>query len=234
MTPSFLPPLARRALPGVLLLATLGVTGCKADPLPRRRIPVPSSPTALQRGEDTPPQRTAPSPMNTTPRKAAQQAGHGAVAGLRWKLPPRWKLGPRRPMRVATYIIPSPSPNQVANGECSLFYFGQRQGGSIAANLNRWKQQFRPEAGKSNLTLTKRDTQTIRGLKVATLELRGTFLFSPRPMSPTKIPRPNHHMLSAIVRAPKGLVFFKCVGPHSVMRPARREFNALLQSFKTQ
>ncbi len=217
---------------GLLLLLLLWLSvGCKADPLPRQRIQVPPSPQALQRGGRVP---LAAKQTNPQAQRSQRSQRGNQVAGLSWSLPSRWKLGPRRRMRVATYLIPAKSNPRAPGGECSVFYFGKRQGGSIIANLSRWKRQFRPAQGQQKLAMEKIKQFKIKGLSVATIELKGTFLFSPRPMSPSKIPRPNHHMLGAIVNAPQGLVFFKCVGPMSVMLPAQHEFQALLQSFRTK
>jgi hypothetical protein len=214
----------------LLAVAFFGLLcGCKADPLPRKRIPVPSSPAALQKGSS--PMMSQRS-MRPTNRRIATQAGTSGIAGMTWKMPASWRLGPRRRMRVATYIIPSQYRNRYANGECSIFYFGPNQGGGLAANLNRWKGQFRPEAGKTALTLSKTNQTTINTMKVATLEVKGTFMFSPRPMSPNKVPKPDYHMLAAIVGAPQGMVFFKCVGPHAVMQQAKPAYQSLLASFR--
>lgn len=217
-----------------ILLLALAVPmltwGCKADPLPKRRIPVPESPSALQRGGRAPMRQSVQRPQaNSRPQVA--KAGVGSIAGLSWKIPSKWKLGPRRRMRVATYIIPSPYRNRYANGECSIFYFGRNQGGGLTANLERWKGQFRPESGKTALTLAKTNQTTIKSIKVATLEVRGTFMSSPRPMASQKVPKPGYHMLAAIAAAPQGLVFFKCVGPHIVMLQSKAEFNGMLNSF---
>jgi len=43
---------------------------------------------------------------------------------------------PSSPMRLAEYTIPS------VNGEVVVYFFGEGQGGTVAANLARWKGQF--------------------------------------------------------------------------------------------
>lgn len=215
----------------ILTFCLVWTIGCQADQLPRRPIPVPESPAALQRGESSAP------PINTAPRQATapplspQPTNPSAnqVAGLRWSIPVRWKLGRASSMRVATYWIPSTDPK--TEGECSVFYFGANQGGSLTANFERWKQQFRPDPGKTQLASEIKQFQ-VRGMKVATLELQGTFMASIRPMDPQTIPKPNHEMFGVIVNAPQGMVFFKCVGPHVAMQNAKHEFHTLVQSFQ--
>lgn len=216
------------------------VWGCQADQLPRHRIPVPESPAALQRGSSAPP-TVAPSPQasptpnssNTSSNTASSAAPSGAtVAGLRWAIPVRWRLGLAGSMRFATYWIPDATNAAAQAGECSVFYFGQNQGGSLTANFDRWKQQFRPDPGKDQLTLSTIKQFRVRNLNVATLELQGTFLSSARPMDPQKTPKPDHEMFGVIVEAPQGLVFFKCVGARPLMQAAKHEFHTLVQSFR--
>ena len=70
-----------------------------------------------------------------------------SAAGLRWTAPAGWKIAPSQPMRAATYMIP-PAPGDTANAECGVYFFGAGQGGSVEANLDRWKSQFRAPGGK--------------------------------------------------------------------------------------
>ena len=58
-------------------------------------------------------------------------------AGLRWTPPANWKSEAQRPMRLATYTVP-PAAGDHEGAECGVFYFGQGQGGSVDANMDRW------------------------------------------------------------------------------------------------
>src|SRR5258708_33251989 len=44
-------------------------------------------------------------------------------AGIRWTTPANWKSQEQRPMRLATYTIPTASGDQ-ESGECGVYYFG--------------------------------------------------------------------------------------------------------------
>ena len=70
-------------------------------------------------------------------KPSTSSATVAAAGGISWESPPRWKLGPRRAMRAATYKIPA-NPGDAEDAECAVFYFGPGQGGSIEANLQRW------------------------------------------------------------------------------------------------
>jgi len=146
----------------------------------------------------------------------------GMTAGVKWQIPATWKPQANRPMRVATYDIPA-APGSEA-GECGVFYFGTGQGGGVDENINRWVQQFEgaPPAKKSQ--------KTVNGLKVHTVEVAGTYLAPSGPMMQSSGKKANWKLLGAIVEAPRGLVFFKCVGPAATMAKAQADFDRLVGS----
>jgi hypothetical protein len=58
------------------------------------------------------------------------------AGGIKFTPPAGWKsLGPR-PMRAGTYIAPAAAGDK-EDGELAVFYFGQRQGGDVDANIKR-------------------------------------------------------------------------------------------------
>ena len=71
----------------------------------------------------------------------AKGAGAATVAGISWSIPSGWSEQPPRQMRVATYAVPAAS-GDAEGGECAVFYFGNDQGGSVEANIDRWVAQF--------------------------------------------------------------------------------------------
>src|SRR5215472_8552427 len=79
--------------------------------------------------------------------------------GIQWTPPSGWKPQAARPMRAATYMIPAAAGDQ-DNGECGVYYFGQGQGGSVQANLDRWIGQFQQADGKPAKDAAKVKNQT--------------------------------------------------------------------------
>src|SRR5262252_9097746 len=69
-----------------------------------------------------------------------------SAGGLHWTAPAGWKAGPPQTMRAATYAVEA-APGDTAQSECVVYFFGAGQGGSIEANIERWKSQF-TSAGK--------------------------------------------------------------------------------------
>ena len=150
---------------------------------------------------------------------AASDAG-----GIQWKAPSQWKALPDRPMRAGTFTVPAAAGDSEP-GEMAIFYFGQGQGGSVEANVQRWIGQFQNTTGPA-----KRSTQKINSFSVTTIELGGAYLFSPTPMSPEKTLKPGYKMLGAIVEAPEGPVFFKFTAPVKTVAANESAFQTMLKS----
>jgi hypothetical protein len=149
-------------------------------------------------------------------------AVEGSAGGLRWTMPAHWTVAPARPMRMATYTLPA-APGGEA-GECGVFFFGKGQGGTVQENLMRWQKQF--EGGPA----PRLSEKTIHGFKVHLLEASGTYLASGGPMMQPQGKKPGWSLRGAIVEAPEGLVFFKCIGPDTTMKAAQKEFDELIAS----
>jgi hypothetical protein len=147
-----------------------------------------------------------------------------SVAGLKWTAPQGWKTETgTRPMRAATYDIPAMSGDK-DNAECAVYFFGEGQGGSIDANLERWKNQFH---GGPPAKVAKR---TIHGLQVTTIDASGEYSGMSGPMSPDKTVKPAYRVLGAIVEGPGGNVFFKFTGPAKTIAANQPKFETLLNS----
>jgi hypothetical protein len=149
-------------------------------------------------------------------------AVEGSAGGLRWAVPPSWPVASPRPMRMATYTIPA-APGSEA-GECGVFHFGKGQGGSVDENLDRWAKQFESAAAP------KKSERTISGLKVHRIDISGTYLAPGGPMMQSQGKKPGWRLVGAIVEAPDGLVFFKCVGPSATIAKAEKDFDGMLGS----
>jgi hypothetical protein len=146
----------------------------------------------------------------------------GSAGGLRWTVPARWQVAAPKPMRVATYTIPGAGAEA---GECGVFYFGADQGGGIDENFQRWIGQF------ENASAPKKSERTINGLKVHLIAISGAYLSPAGPMMQSQGKKSGWSLSGAIVEAPEGNVFFKCVGPAATIQKAQPEIDELLKSF---
>jgi hypothetical protein len=149
-------------------------------------------------------------------------AAEGAAGGIRWTTPSKWTVADPKPMRKATYVIPAAAGAEA--GECGVFFFGKGQGGSVDENLNRWATQFEGAA------TPKKSQTTVHGLTVHRMDVSGTYLAPGGPMMQSQGKKPGWRLSGAIIEAPEGLVFFKCVGPAATIQAAEKDIDALIQS----
>ncbi|HMK23056.1 MAG TPA: hypothetical protein VK466_12035 [Terriglobales bacterium] len=153
-----------------------------------------------------------------------------SVAGLKWTAPSGWKKDEaNRPMRAATYIVP-PAAGDSTNAECVVYFFGSGQGGSVEANLERWKGQIVGPNGKpAEAKIAKR---TIHGLQGTTIDSSGDYMGMGGPMAESKTVQHDYRLLGAIVEGPDGNVFIKFTGPAKTIAAHQSEFEQLLNSFE--
>jgi hypothetical protein len=154
-----------------------------------------------------------------------------SVAGLKWSAPSGWKTEAPKPMRAATYTVPG-KDNESANAECVVYFFGTGQGGSVDANLDRWKGQILGSDGKpADAKITKR---RIHGLPVTTIDSSGDYTGMGGPMAASKSVLANYRLLGAIVEGPDGNVFIKFTGTAKTIAAHQSEFEQLLNSFEKE
>jgi hypothetical protein len=158
---------------------------------------------------------SAPSEMTSS-----SSGGSGAV---KWTMPARWKTGPPKQMRAATYLIPAAAGDS-EDAECAVF---MNIGGGVQANIDRWAGQFEktdsPPIQKQG---------TINGLLVTTVDVSGTFKGGGAMMGQSSGPKASYRLLGAIAEAPEGEVFFKLTGPAKTVAAAQNEFQTMLKSLK--
>ncbi len=154
-----------------------------------------------------------------------------SAAGVSWTPPSSWKPGPEKPMRVVTYAVPAAAGDQEP-GECAVYYFGQGQGGSVQANIDRWIGQFQQPSGKSSKDVAQTKKRMIHGLSVTTVDVSGSYGGMGGPMAATHSSKPGYRMTAAIVEAPQGAVFFKFTGPAKTVAGSQATFEKMLDSLK--
>ena len=152
-------------------------------------------------------------------------------AGLGWNPPASWKSEAQRPMRLATYTI-AHAAGDADNGECGVYYFGQGQGGSVQANLDRWIGQFLQTDGKPSKSAAKIENRTVHGLKITTVDVSGAYTGMGGAMGQSGAPLRGYRLLGAIVEGPQGSVFFKFTGPSKTVAQNQSAFSKMLDSIE--
>jgi hypothetical protein len=154
-----------------------------------------------------------------------------SAAGLKWTAPDGWKSQGPRPMRAATYMIP-PGSGDSESAECAIYFFGAGQGGSIEANLDRWKGQMLGPGGQP--AEAKVEKRTVNGFSVTTIASAGEYTGMGGPMAASKSKQSGYHLLGAIVEGPGGNMFIKFTGPAKTIIANQPKFELLLKSFQKE
>jgi len=149
-----------------------------------------------------------------------------SAAGLHWTAPAGWKAGPPQTMRAATYAVPAASGDTAAS-ECVVYFFGAGQGGSVDANIERWKGQFTNAGKPAPAVVAKR---TAHGIAMTTIDVAGEYSGLGGPIAASK-PVPGYRLLGAIVEGPGGNIFIKFTGPAKTIAANKAKYDALLASF---
>jgi hypothetical protein len=146
-----------------------------------------------------------------------------SAAGLSWTAPSGWTSKGPAPMRAATYTV--------GDAECVVYFFGQGQGGSVEANMTRWKGQFtvngQPAPGKTA-------AKTIHTLNANTLDITGAYAGMGGPNMAPLAPKADYRMLAAIVEGPGGNIFVKFTGPVKTVTANLQKYDALLNSIRKE
>jgi hypothetical protein len=132
-------------------------------------------------------------------------------------------------MRAATYAVP-PAAGDKEGAECVGYFFGQGQGGSVQANIERWQGQFKGPGGKS--AAAKINKTTIRGLAMTTIDVSGEYLGMGGPAETEPAVVSGYRLLGAIIEGPGGNVFIEFTGPAKTIAANQARFQQLLDSFQ--
>lgn len=177
-----------------------------------------------------PPTLVKNSPPAAPPSSAAQpsspvQSSATSSGDLRLRAPSGWSSEPvTSSMRVAQYRLPR-AEGDAEDASLVVYYFGEGQGGSVDANLERW-------AGQMGQTLEKAHKQTlaVNGLAVSLLDVTGTYAGDMAPVSGANQNKPNSRMRAAVIETLKGPYFLKLVGPVKTVGRWEQEFLSFVKS----
>lgn len=146
-------------------------------------------------------------------------------SSLKFTVPPGWIEEERTSsMRIAQYRLPK-AETDTEDASLVLYYFGPGQGGSAAANVERWMKQIEGNSGKQ-------DYLEVHGLKVTTVDVSGTYVAETAPGSGTFNNKPGFRLRGAVVETPNGNYFVKLVGPEKTVERWNESFLGYVKSFE--
>ncbi len=144
----------------------------------------------------------------------------------------QWKDLGASDMKAASYTY-GPLENDKEPSQMNVYYFGQGQGGTIEANVERWIKQMSMPGGGDPAKAAIRYTMDVNGMHTHVLTLYGTFNESMGgPMSGKTTPRENYRLIGVIVQAPEGNVFFKLTGPDYTAKIMVEAFMAMVKQIQ--
>jgi hypothetical protein len=147
---------------------------------------------------------------------------------LKFTVPPGWVEEERTSsMRVAQYRLPKAAAD-TEDASLVLYYFGPSQGGSAAANVERWVGQMKQAEGGS----PKQESLEVNGLKVTTVDVAGTYVAETAPGSGTFHNKPGYRLRAAVVETPNGSYYVKLVGPEKTVTQWNESFLSYIKSFE--
>jgi len=153
-------------------------------------------------------------------------------SSLKFTVPAGWVEEERTSsMRIAQYRLPK-ATGDAEDASLVLYYFGQGQGGSTAANVERWVGQIQQADGSSTKDKSKEESLEAHGLKVTTVDVSGTYVAETAPGSGTFHNKPGYRLRAAVVETPKGSYFVKLVGPEKTVTQWNESFLSYLRSFE--
>ena len=116
--------------------------------------------------------------------------------------------------------------------ECVVNYFGPGQGGTIDANVERWKGQILDGHGKP--AAAKVTSRTVRGIRITVVDASGTYTGMGGPFAGGAKPVTGYRLLGAIAEGRGGNVFFKLTGPEQTIAAEQSRFEQLLSSIQPE
>ncbi len=134
---------------------------------------------------------------------------------------------PTSSMRLYQYRLPGESEELAAH--LVVYFFGIAQGGSVDANIARWRSQFSTPEGVSPEPVIKR--YTVENLRVTTAEYQGDYSRGVGMGASGQVLK-DHILIAAIVETPKGNLFVQLYGPTRTVDRHRVAFADFLNNMR--
>ena len=162
---------------------------------------------------------------------AALSFGQQPTQSLKFTAPSGWaEEKTTSSMRVAQYKLPKVE-GDTGDASAVLYYFGQGQGGSAAANVERWVGQMKQAEGAPAMDAKEEHFET-NGLKVTTVDVSGTYVAETAPGSGTFHNNAGYRLRAAVVETANGSYYVKLVGPEKTVTRWNESFLSYIKSFE--
>ena len=168
----------------------------------------------------------------STPARTAGESFVTTGGEFRTTVPTGWTTEkPTSDMRLAQYKLPKAAGD---SGDALLvvYYFGEGQGGSPQANIDRWINQIKQPDGGSSQERAKTETLKVNGLEVNTVDVAGYYSGGMSPDSAPSDSKAIYRLRAAVVQTPKGSYFVKLTGPEKTVSHWDQAYKDYINSFE--
>ena len=163
------------------------------------------------------------SALAALPHLASGQTTTATFLDYKTTVPAGWtSRAPSSNMRLAEYVIPGPESAEVV-----VYFFGQGQGGNVAANLTRWKSQFSMPDGSPVPEAVTHDSTGKFPITFA--EYRGTYARGVGAGDASQA-KPGQMLIAGIAETPRGTIFVQLFGAAASVAAQREAFTKFVSS----
>ena len=137
--------------------------------------------------------------------------------------PAAWTwVKPSMQFRTLQYQVCNSGPGKVAPcADLIVSVFKMGDGGSVDANIGRWKNQFQNTDGSP--AQPTRSQRVVAGASVTRVDLKGAW----KGMGMGEAQN-NSEQLAAAIELPQETIYIRMVGPESTVEAARKDFEAMV------
>lgn len=153
---------------------------------------------------------------------------------LQSRTPADWK--PEKsafPSRLHQFRLPRAEGDK-EDAEVTISHFGPGEGGGVAENLKRWKDQFVPPSGKTTEDVAKVDKIKIADMEATVLDISGTYKSRNPPFAPNAKEelKPDWRLTAIYVPCKEGPYFLRLIGPAKTVEKHKKGFDEWVKAFK--
>lgn len=152
-----------------------------------------------------------------------------SFTGLTMTAPADWtRETPGGAMRLVQLRVPG--VGDAGEAQLVIFHLGPTGGGTVEANIERWRGQFSgPDGEPVEPAVT---TAEANGVTLTTVELAG--VYSGGMMAGGAGPEPDRMMIQTIAEGPHGKAFIRLLGPSRTVAANRNAFFAMLETVRVE
>lgn len=158
--------------------------------------------------------------------------------GLRARAPSAWSERPQvQPPRVRAFVLPRARGDD-HDAELTILHYGRGYSGGIESGVDaatrRWQRLFEPPEGQSMAAVTRVRADSVRGVAMTVVDVRGTYLHRPGSEDSDAAPerRPDHRLIGVVLETRRGPYFLRLIGPARTVARHEQAFDRWVQSFQ--